>query len=323
MPTSERDDHRPRLEDQPAVREREARPRRRARTAPWRGRGPGRAPIDRREHAHRRAPRGSPTAAPGGAMAPSVRSVANSRVRWAIVIESELTITNAPTNSAMPAEREQEGLQEARGSSFVSFASSGACSSPVLHLRAGRQDRRGSARRARCGETPGFAADADLVELALLVEQLLRGGEVEARQRRAADVEAAEPNSTSPETRSGSHRAARLDADRVAHRDVLLAAVERVDHDLVRGRASVPLRQRQRVEPRLRGVDAEAEVRRAAERDRPCRSCRSAARSPADAADRRLPPPAAPRTFASSDSSNDGVPASLDVVARCRTRTCR
>ena len=34
--------------------------------------------------------------------APIVRSVANSRMRCAIVIESELEITNAPTNSAMP-----------------------------------------------------------------------------------------------------------------------------------------------------------------------------------------------------------------------------
>ena len=33
--------------------------------------------------------------------APSVRSVANSRVRWATVIESVLKITNAPTNRAM------------------------------------------------------------------------------------------------------------------------------------------------------------------------------------------------------------------------------
>ena len=34
--------------------------------------------------------------------APIVRSVANSRVRWAIVIESEFAITNEPTKSAMP-----------------------------------------------------------------------------------------------------------------------------------------------------------------------------------------------------------------------------
>ena len=34
--------------------------------------------------------------------APSVRRVANSRVRWATVIDRVLKITNAPTNSAMP-----------------------------------------------------------------------------------------------------------------------------------------------------------------------------------------------------------------------------
>jgi len=34
--------------------------------------------------------------------APSVRSVANSRVRWATVIDSVLKITNAPTNRAIP-----------------------------------------------------------------------------------------------------------------------------------------------------------------------------------------------------------------------------
>ena len=35
-------------------------------------------------------------------LAPSVRSVASSRVRWAIVIDSVLAITKLPTNSAMP-----------------------------------------------------------------------------------------------------------------------------------------------------------------------------------------------------------------------------
>ena len=35
--------------------------------------------------------------------APSVLSVANSRVRWATVIESVLKITNEPTKSAIPA----------------------------------------------------------------------------------------------------------------------------------------------------------------------------------------------------------------------------
>ena len=35
--------------------------------------------------------------------APIVRSVANSRIRWAIVIPKVLAITNAPTKTAMPA----------------------------------------------------------------------------------------------------------------------------------------------------------------------------------------------------------------------------
>ena len=35
--------------------------------------------------------------------APSVRSIPNSRVRWATVIENVLKIRNAPTNSATPA----------------------------------------------------------------------------------------------------------------------------------------------------------------------------------------------------------------------------
>ena len=40
--------------------------------------------------------------------APIVRSVANSRTRWATVIESVLKMTKAPTKSAMTAEGEQE-----------------------------------------------------------------------------------------------------------------------------------------------------------------------------------------------------------------------
>ena len=36
-------------------------------------------------------------------VAPSVRSVANSRVRWAMVIDRVFAITKLPTKSAMPA----------------------------------------------------------------------------------------------------------------------------------------------------------------------------------------------------------------------------
>ena len=58
---------------------------------------------DRSDHAHDRSASTMIEPSTWTREAPSVRSVANSRVRWAIVIESELTITKLPTKSAMPA----------------------------------------------------------------------------------------------------------------------------------------------------------------------------------------------------------------------------
>ena len=58
--------------------------------------------------------------------APSVRSVANSRVRWATVIDSVLKITNAPTSSAMPA-KPSSTLRIMPMPSLTSAASSFAC----------------------------------------------------------------------------------------------------------------------------------------------------------------------------------------------------
>ncbi len=55
--------------------------------------------------------------------APSVRTVANSRVRCAIVIESEFAITKLPTNSAMPAKASRKPCRKEMNS-FVSDASS-------------------------------------------------------------------------------------------------------------------------------------------------------------------------------------------------------
>ena len=42
-------------------------------------------------------------------VAPSVRSSASSRVRWATVIENVLKMMNAPTSTAIAGEREQRG----------------------------------------------------------------------------------------------------------------------------------------------------------------------------------------------------------------------
>ncbi len=53
--------------------------------------------------------------------APSVRSVANSRIRWAMVIESVFAITNAPTNRAIPANASRMYLKnETKDRSFLS-----------------------------------------------------------------------------------------------------------------------------------------------------------------------------------------------------------
>ena len=63
--------------------------------------------------------------------APIVRSVANSRVRWAIVIDSEFAITKAPTKSAMRPNPSRTFCRTLR-KSVVSLASLEACAVPVF-----------------------------------------------------------------------------------------------------------------------------------------------------------------------------------------------
>jgi hypothetical protein len=63
--------------------------------------------------------------------APRVRRVANSRVRWATVIERVLKITNAPTNSAMPPKPSRK-IRTKLMPSLVSFAASLASSAASL-----------------------------------------------------------------------------------------------------------------------------------------------------------------------------------------------
>ena len=63
-------------------------------------------------------------------VAPSVRRVASSRVRCAIVIESVLAITKEPTNSATPANESRKSSMIARNA-LVSFCACFACASLV------------------------------------------------------------------------------------------------------------------------------------------------------------------------------------------------
>ena len=88
--------------------------------------------------------------------APSVRSVASSRVRWATVMEIVLKITNAPTNSAMAPNASRMYLT--RLVPAVIWAASWlACWLPVRTCATG--GRRGLISAARRdSETPGLAA---------------------------------------------------------------------------------------------------------------------------------------------------------------------
>ena len=117
--------------------------------------------------------------------APSVRSVANSRVRCAIVIESELAITKAPDEERDAAEDEQERAQERDELVRVR------CVLLRLrlarpHLRRRREDLL-DLRDERLGRDAVLRRDPNLVELARLGEELLRGRQGEPGERRAAD----------------------------------------------------------------------------------------------------------------------------------------
>ena len=180
--------------------------------------------------------------------APIVRSVANSRVRWATVIEKVLKMTNAPTKSAIAAEREQEVAEDRRELAHLVRL--------LLRLRASRsRPRRRRAGRAAIAETrsssetPSSRGDGDRVVLALAAEQLLRRGnreDDEADRRRGC-----RPRRTARRRRA-SNRALRLqrgDLDRVADLVALLVRRPRVDDDLVVGRGPAPLEEVERVEP--------------------------------------------------------------------------
>ena len=89
-------------------------------------------------------------------VAPSVRSVASSRVRWAIVIDSVLAITKLPTNSATPPKASRKSWMMLR-KPLVSFVDCWACPSPLRTCAfAGNSGRISLTRRA--GEKPGLAA---------------------------------------------------------------------------------------------------------------------------------------------------------------------
>ena len=115
-----------------------------------------------------------------------MRIVASSRVRCAIVIESEFAITKLPTKSAIPPNASRKPRRNVMNE-LVSCGVLRRLGGAESRLRGARQDRLARVAGSPRPATLGFAGDRDLVELALLVEEPLGGRQVEAGERRAAE----------------------------------------------------------------------------------------------------------------------------------------
>ena len=96
-------------------------------------------------------------------MAPMVRSIANSLMRWATVIEKVLKMTNAPTSTAAPANARRAGVKNELMPPAIWSVCSLAASAPVCTFT-----EPGTVAMMRClssrGETPGSAC-TEIVEV--------------------------------------------------------------------------------------------------------------------------------------------------------------
>ena len=195
-----------------------------------------------------------------------MRSVASSRVRWATVIDSVLKMTNAPTNRAIAAEREQEVLDE-----FVNSDDLVAVVARLLDAASARHVAGSDA-----GSIPhelfrrhavGLAATW-IASNALLVEEAPAPSA--CRRPRTSRRRATRRRRTGRCRRRLKARPGRATRpDRVADAVVLVVGRARVDDDLVRAggqRPSIRLSGLKRVASGR--VEAEAESRRALAADR-------------------------------------------------------
>ncbi len=209
-------------------------------------------------------------------VAPSVRSVASSRVRCATVIDSVLAITKLPTNSATPpnASRKswkirEEAARVLRG--LLGLRGAG----PDLGVGGEQAADRGHQRRARVTRVDGHV---DLVVAALLGEDALCRGQREDRQRGAA-----ERGNAGEFDRPGDREA--LDRTAGDHADLSVRAEKCCLLAVAASMSTSPGCVGHPPLDRLSGLKrwfcrrvAEAEPGRAAAGDRPCRSARPGAR---------------------------------------------
>src|SRR5215218_8492385 len=195
---------------------------------------------------------------------PIVRTVANSRVRWAIVIESELAITKLPTKSAIPPNARRKPRRNEM-KLFVSAASSWTCWVAVFTCAVGGS----SARRSRTSswsETPGFAATAISSSRPRFPKIRWAVGRSKPASVAPPIVET-DPNRTRPEIRSRRAAPSAWTPNRFAESQVLLLR-RRLVHDELAVLRPGAADKRKRIEGRIAGRDAETEVRSAPVHDR-------------------------------------------------------
>ena len=194
-----------------------------------RGRGRARPPTRARPSSPTRA---APTRRICRREAPIVRSVANSRVRWAIVIDSELAITKAPTNSAMPPKASRnvcrklgEALRVARVRLRLLRA--------AAHLRLRREDAARPGRAARTRVTSGFREMRMWSSFPTLWKSACAVGRSKPASVAPPMSRLLAPNLTRPETRNGFAPPCASTLIMSPTLMSFLLAVLCVDHDLV------------------------------------------------------------------------------------------
>ena len=258
----QRDDHRPRREHEAAVRQREADGVEELEQA-LRQQKAEEQPDDRGERAddERLDDDRAQHLAPAGAeraqrreLARALRDRDRQRVRDHEAADEERD----------PAEREQEAAQEGdEGVRVLRVLLRLLLTRPRLRVR---REHRADLVERLLRRDARLRGDRDLVELAGLVEQPLRGRDVEARERRPSDrgdgAELDQPGDVQPDDRPF-----RLHPDLVADAEVLLLRRRLVDHHLLSLRPRA-VDERQRVEARGAVRDREPEVGGAAEDDR-------------------------------------------------------